>query len=282
MERSFFILVVFSLMLVGQVVAQDANATEALFKTKCAICHTIGKGKLVGPDLEGVHQRRSEEWMLNFVRSSQKMIASGDMAAVELFEAYNKTVMPDPLISDAEIKSILSYIASNSGAGGAEQAYTSILDDATPEDLANGKKLFEGSVRLANGGAACISCHNDLSSAFFSENSYSVKDISQSFTNLGEAGVRGILENPPFPVMKQAFEGKLLKQQEVHDLLVFLKNSTQKSATRAQTGLPSTGFLLYGIMGAGALVLLISGLWYGRKNRSVNHGIYKRQIKSFN
>ncbi len=281
MEKSFFILAFFSLMLAGQVSAQDASATETLFKSKCGICHTIGKGKLVGPDLAGVHQRHPEDWLLNFVRSSQKMIASGDSAAVALFEANNKLVMPDPLISDAEITSILNYIASNSGAGGAVEAYTSILDDATPEDLANGKNLFEGRVRLANGGSACISCHNGLSKTFFAENSYSVKDISQSFTNLGEAGVRAILENPPFPVMKQAFEGKLLEQQEVHDLLVFLKNSTPKSAAQAQTGLPS-GFLLYGIMGAGALVLLISGFWYSRKSKSVNHGIYKRQIKSFN
>lgn len=281
MEKSFFILAFFSLMLAGQVFAQDASAAETLFKTKCGICHTIGKGKLIGPDLAGVHQRHPEDWMMNFVRSSQKMIASGDSAAVALFEANNKLVMPDPMISDGEIASILKYVADNAGAGGGAAAYTSILGDATPEDLENGKNLFEGRVRLANGGPACISCHNDLSTAFFSENSYSVKDISQSFTNLGEAGVRAILENPPFPVMKQAFEGKLLEQQEVHDLLVFLKNSTPKSTAQAQTGLPS-GFLLYGVMGAGALVLLISGFWYSRKSKSVNHGIYKRQIKSFN
>ena len=281
MGKSFFILIFSSLMLVGQVSAQDASAAETLFKTKCGVCHTIGKGKLIGPDLAGVHQRHPEDWLLNFVRSSQKMIQSGDAAAVALFEANNKVPMPDAGISDGEITSILNYIAENAGAGGGAAAYVSILDGATPEDLENGKNLFEGRARLANGGAACISCHNDMSTAFFSENSYSVKDVSQSFANLGEAGVRAILENPPFPVMKQAFEGKQLEQQEVHDLLVFLKNSTPKSAAQAQTGLPS-GFLLYGIMGAAALVLLYSGLWYSRKSKSVNHGIYKRQIKSFN
>ncbi|MBI5917173.1 MAG: cytochrome c [Bacteroidetes bacterium] len=281
MGKSFFILAFFSLILAGQVSAQAPSETEALFKLKCSICHTIGKGKLIGPDLNNVHQRRPEDWLLNFVRSSQKMIQSGDATAVALFEEHNKVVMPDPLISDAEITSILSYIGENSGAAVSAGPVASIIGDATPEDLENGQNLFEGRVRLTNGGPACISCHNDLSTAFFSENSYSVKDISQSFTNLGEAGVRAILENPPFPVMKQAFEGKLLEQQEVHDLLVFLKNSTPKSTAQAQTGLPS-GFLLYGVMGAGALVLLISGFWYSRKNRSVNHGIYKRQIKSFN
>ncbi len=30
---------------------QDAVTGEQTFKTKCAACHTVGGGKLVGPDL---------------------------------------------------------------------------------------------------------------------------------------------------------------------------------------------------------------------------------------
>ncbi|MCF8244158.1 MAG: cytochrome c [Saprospiraceae bacterium] len=271
----------FGLLLTAQAIAQNGSETEALFKTKCAICHTIGKGKLVGPDLANVHDRQTEEWMLKFIKSSQSLIKSGDSTAVALFEANNKMVMPDPMISDDEIRTLLSYIKENSGGAGVAEPYVSIIKDATSEDLQNGKSLFEGRKRLANGGPSCITCHNGLANTFFNENSYSKKDLSASFANLGEQGVRAILENPPYPVMKQAFAKEKIAPQEVHDLLVFISSANAGSTVQAQSNLPS-GFLLYGLLGAGALIILYSGFWYGRKSRSVNQSIYKRQIKSIN
>ncbi len=255
------------------------EATADLFKTKCGICHTIGKGKLIGPDLAGVQDRHPHDWLLKFIRSSQTMIASGDPTAVALYEQHNKVVMPDPQISDAEIESLIAYIADNPTSSGGAVAYTSIIEDATPEDLENGRRLFEGATRLTRNGPSCISCHNGLAKTYFNDNSYSAKDLSASFANLGEQGVKAILENPPFPVMKQAFANKELTSEEVHDLLVFLKNTPAVSA--AQARLPS-GLLLYGLLGGGSLVLLYSLFWYSRKKNSVNQSIYKRQMKSAN
>ena len=118
-----------------------------------------------------------------------------------------------------------------------------------------------------------------MSDAFFSENSYSTKDISTSFANLGEVGVKAILENPPFPVMTKAFEGHPLEEEEVHDLLVFLQKAGPKYTKKGEF---SSGYMLYGVFGAVALLLLYAGLWMNRKSKSVNHDIYKRQIKSTN
>ncbi|MCB0669777.1 MAG: cytochrome c, partial [Saprospiraceae bacterium] len=75
--------------------AQNGNTGVAqLFTQKCGICHTIGRGRLVGPDLAGVHDRHSEEWLVEFIRSSQSMIKKGDPQALALFEDYNQVVMP--------------------------------------------------------------------------------------------------------------------------------------------------------------------------------------------
>ncbi len=277
MKKVLLVFAVFSLVLADSSFAQSDGEVAKLFKIKCGICHTIGSGRLVGPDLANVQDRRSEDWLLEYIRSSQTMIKKGDPDAVAIFEEFNKVIMPDAMISDIEIKSILNYIAENSGGGGEAPAEpVSIIEDATPEDLKNGKNLFEGRVRFVNGGPSCISCHNDVSDTFFSENSYSTKNVGASFSNLGEAGVKAILENPPFPVMTKAFEGHDLTEGEIHDLLVFLK-----SADKPQSSL-SSGYLLYGILGAFALMILYAGLWYERKNKSVNDSIYKRQIKSFN
>ena len=99
--------------LIIPVLAQDK--AEATFKQTCAACHSIGKGKLVGPDLLNVQERRTEEWLLKFIKSSQSMIKSGDKYADSLFQVYNQVVMPDqPALSDGEIKDILIYIKSKS------------------------------------------------------------------------------------------------------------------------------------------------------------------------
>lgn len=41
---------------------------EALFTSKgCNACHTIGGGDLVGPDLAGVTELRTQEWLTNWL-----------------------------------------------------------------------------------------------------------------------------------------------------------------------------------------------------------------------
>lgn len=260
-------------------VAQTGDDVGAMFNTKCGICHKIGGGKFIGPDLANVHERRDMDWLVEYIRSSQTMINNGDEEAVKLFEEYNKVVMPDPMISDNEIRSLISYIAENSAGGvGVAVEQVSVIENATAEDWENGKLLFEGRVRFKNNGPSCISCHNDVSNIYFFENSYSTKDVSKSFADLGEMGVKAILESPPFPVMAKAFEGHDLEENEVHDLLVYLQSSgTQRASVEM-----SSGYLLYGILGAVGMFFLYGSFWYKRKSRSVNHSIYKRQIKSTN
>ena len=63
-----------------------AQTSQELFQTRCAVCHTIGGGRLVGPDLQGVAERRSEDWIIRFVQHSQQLVQSGDSVAVALFE----------------------------------------------------------------------------------------------------------------------------------------------------------------------------------------------------
>ena len=73
--------------------AQDPG--EQVFNTTCFACHTIGGGRLIGPDLAGVHEKRSQEWLEEFIKSSQSMINAGDAEAVALFEEYSSLLMPD-------------------------------------------------------------------------------------------------------------------------------------------------------------------------------------------
>ncbi len=87
--------------------AQDGGT---LFRTNCGACHTVGKGKLVGPDLKGVQDRHTEEWILKWVKGSQSMVKAGDKDAVKLFNDNSMIPMPDQALADNDIKTILAFI----------------------------------------------------------------------------------------------------------------------------------------------------------------------------
>ncbi len=88
---------------------------ETLFNNNCTVCHAINN-VIVGPALRDVHERRELPWLINFIRNSQKVIQSGDEYAVNLYNEYNKTLMPAFAYSDEEITSIVAYIKSESEA----------------------------------------------------------------------------------------------------------------------------------------------------------------------
>ena len=90
--------------------AQNAETGKAIFTQNCTSCHAVGK-QVVGPDLMNIDQQRSQQWIINFVHSSQTVIKSGDTAAVRLYGEFNKTLMPDhPHLKDQDILDIIAYI----------------------------------------------------------------------------------------------------------------------------------------------------------------------------
>ncbi|MDH3458875.1 MAG: cytochrome c, partial [Gemmatimonadota bacterium] len=40
---------------------------QAIFDRTCFACHSIGEGPRVGPDLKGVHDRRTGEWLVRWM-----------------------------------------------------------------------------------------------------------------------------------------------------------------------------------------------------------------------
>ena len=71
--------------------AQDA---AAYFKQNCVSCHTIGGGRLTGPDLKDVTARRDHAWLLRYMPNPKAMIDGGDPAAVQLFQEARGVLMP--------------------------------------------------------------------------------------------------------------------------------------------------------------------------------------------
>lgn len=89
-----------------------AEKGKVIFSTRCAACHNVNK-LLTGPALGGVDERRSMQWIIDFVQSSQTVIKNGDKQAVALFAEFNKIPMPDHKDLTAEdISNIVQYIKS--------------------------------------------------------------------------------------------------------------------------------------------------------------------------
>lgn len=96
--------------------APPVEEGKTIFTTRCAGCHNVKK-QVLGPALAGVDQRRSTEWIINFVHSSQTMIQNGDKDAVALFKQFNNIPMPDHKdLTEENIRSVMEYIKVEAGA----------------------------------------------------------------------------------------------------------------------------------------------------------------------
>jgi mono/diheme cytochrome c family protein len=73
----------------GEVDAQLAAKGEALMKSQgCTACHRVGGGRLVGPDLAGVTERRSRAFIVAMITHPDSMLANDADARQLLAEYY--------------------------------------------------------------------------------------------------------------------------------------------------------------------------------------------------
>jgi cytochrome c553 len=105
-SRLLFLTVFFTFSL--NLFAQTDGAQ--IFKTNCISCHTIGGGRLIGPDLEGVSKKRNADWLKQWINSSSDFIASGDADAIAIFEEYNKVAMTSFYFEDEDMDVLLAYL----------------------------------------------------------------------------------------------------------------------------------------------------------------------------
>jgi len=267
------------LLVCTTVFAQDQG--ETLFNKTCVACHTIGKGKLIGPDLANVHNRRDEVWLISFVQSPQGVISSGDADAVALAEQFKPIVMPDQALSADEIRAILGYIARKSPAG-AEPSTAAVAEPsaetATPEDIQRGQDLFVGRVRFAERGTPCNACHTVNTEAVMTGGALA-KDLTTAYSRLSGAGIRAMVESPPFPMMRAALKDRPVTPEELSSLVAFLKTADEAHATQDARNYRGM-VLMAGLIGFLVVLALVALLGVKRTKKSVNHKIYERQLKS--
>ncbi len=92
----------------------DANLAKrgkTLWQNRgCSGCHSIGKGRMAGPDLLGVTDRRDAAWLRRWLKETDVMLANDSTAQAMLAEAKG-VKMPNMKLSDPDIEALLNYIA---------------------------------------------------------------------------------------------------------------------------------------------------------------------------
>jgi cytochrome c551/c552 len=86
---------------------------QNVYNVKCGSCHKLSNEKLVGPGWKGVTDRRTPEWIMNFVTNTEEMLEK-DTAAQNLLEVC-LVKMPNQNLSEADARSVLEFMRKNDG-----------------------------------------------------------------------------------------------------------------------------------------------------------------------
>ncbi len=200
------------------------NEGKQLFEKNCQVCHKLGGGKLVGPELLGVTQRRDKAWIAKFIRNSKEMIDAGDPVAVKVYEENSKIPMLTfTNLSDAEISSIIDYI--EKWEPEKEKVFTVDINKKegfAETEILRGERLYYGLIPFEQGGTkSCVSCHNTVTADSLNW-SPSAMDLADAFMEKDGMNIYKSMGEPGSDVMRKAHAEYKLTDQEVFYIAAFL------------------------------------------------------------
>ncbi len=242
-------------------VAQD---TPDYFRQNCVNCHTIGGGRLTGPDLKDVTKRRDAEWLIGFLQNPKAVIDGGDAYAAKLLEESRGVVMPvAPGMTRYRAEQIIKLIEAESKLEKSQFQGLKISNKPfTEQDRIAGREIFTGVCPLKNGGTACNSCHNmyDLSGL---GGGHLGPDLTRVYERLkGRKSLGAWLMAPATATMQPVFKSHPLEAEEIHALTAYFEAGAKHS--EVETSVNRVAFLLMGLALAAAVVFLFDIIWKGR------------------
>ncbi len=89
-----------------------AKAGAQLYAERCAVCHSPPAGApRMAPDLAGVTNRRSDEWLTNWLNDTARMQTS-DPVGRQLLDQW-KTPMPPPNLTPEQSQQLIAHFHMN-------------------------------------------------------------------------------------------------------------------------------------------------------------------------
>jgi mono/diheme cytochrome c family protein len=259
-RRRLTILLTAAFVLAGTSVAEAIDPAKD-FKQNCSSCHTIGGGRITGPDLKDVTKRKDRAWLARFIRDPAGMVASGDAYALKLFEEARNVQMPNIAGMTAErVESLLNLIEAESKLEKSQFVGLKISDRPfTAADIERGRRLFTGVDRLKNGGPSCISCHT-LGGLGALGGGRLGPDLTKVFERYEDRMKLGMwLSAPATQTMLPTFRDQAIEAEEILPLIAYFQDAAKRhEEDTAPRGLV---FLLLGLGGAAGAVLLLNRFW---------------------
>lgn len=239
--------------------ARGAQQGAQLFTQRCGSCHSVGEGDRVGPDLHGVLERRDEAWLTRFLQSPGSLIDAGDPVANELLKKFNGVRMPDQALSDGERASLYAFFrdCAQKGKGACKPSPAAKLGtDASPEEVARGRRLFEGTEALAQGGPACLGCH-DVRGIGVAGGGTLGPNLTFAFARLGDRGMRPLLAKLDTPLMRELYAKAPLTEEEQYAMKAYLADASRDGSKPRK----DRDFFYLGVVGLVAALGFIGLVW---------------------
>jgi len=246
------------------------------FKQNCMSCHTIGGGRLTGPDLKNVGQRKDRDWLVRFISDPRAVIDSGDPYALELFAQARNAVMPTlPGMTRSRAEALLRLIEEESKLEKSQFVGIQISDRPfTANDVQMGRQIFIGTRSLKNGGPSCISCHAVHGLGALGGGTLA-PDLTTVFERYeGRKVLSTWLSAPATPTMQSVFRNNAIDADEILPLVAYFQQTLQRNPEDTATS--RLNFVLLSLGGTIVVLGLFDVIWRGRF-RSVRRTLVHRQ-----
>ena len=278
-RTSMLVVLTAALLLVcaGTAHAEDPAAD---FQTNCSSCHTIGGGTLQGPDLKDLLQRQKRDWLKKFITDPGGMIDSGDPYALKLLARAKGVRMPNVAgMSAGRADLLISLIEDESKRidAGEKPRFAGVsipMRPFTPEDVALGQEIFNGQQSLAEGGAACISCHTIGGIGGLGGGRLG-PDLTKVFERYEDRKKLGAwLTKPATPTMLPTFRGHDMDvDTEILPLIAYFEHAAKHEQEEDTIG--GFVFLVLGVFGA-LVFLIVAGRLWNFRFRGVRRSLVER------
>ena len=262
---------------VPSIFGQDAG--KKVFETKCFSCHSIGGGDKQGPDLKGVTEKRTKEWVEAFTRSPTAM-SKTDPDAAEIFRKFSPEVMPDQTLTPDELTSITDLIRSLSAKNEIfTPAGAKLAREIQTGDVYEGWRLFTGQKRFENGGVSCNSCHSVNRVGALGGGTLG-PDLTAVNIKYRDPELILILQNPNFPTMTEMFKDHKLTDEEIVQLFAYLQESKKANpdapvVATATNGKVGPRFLIAGFVITIFCLVGLNFIWR-KRHSGVREDIVRR------
>ena len=94
------------------------SKAEDIYRFRCMSCHSLGTEDGLGPGLQGVTKKRDKAWLARWLKEPDKMLAEKDPIAIDLYNRYNKILMPNLRLKADEVEALIKFMEESSGAQG--------------------------------------------------------------------------------------------------------------------------------------------------------------------